>query len=592
MDTIGVLDFGGQYMHLIARRVRELGVFSEILPPDASTTKLRSMKGLILSGGPNSVYSKDAPRFNPQIFRIKKPMLGICYGHQLIAKEMGGEVIPDEGGEYGYARLNLEKRARIFNSLTDGQQVWMSHGDQVKILPDGFETYASTSLCDVAAMAHSTKEVYGVQFHPEVKHTENGQSLLESFVIGVCGAKKQWDLNAYLKKIKENLSRATRGKHVLAFVSGGVDSVVATILASQVVPEGHLHPYYIDTGFMRSDDKSHVKRWMGHHKIKLGIVNAKDQFFTSLEGVSDPEEKRRLIGEKFVELKQEIIEDKGLPPDETLLLQGTIYPDTIESGGTRNSAKIKTHHNRVAGIHDLIRQGRVAEPLKDLYKDEVRELGRLLGIPEEALTRRPFPGPGLAVRILCSTPVEFDSSVNRRLAEIVAPPYKAKVLPVKSVGVQGDERTYRYPVMLEGMFDWMTLDSLSQRITNLIPEVNRVVYRVSPEAAHRIFSTEMGISRDRADRLRRADWIARSILDKHPNDVWQILVASLPFGIDSEGESLVLRPVDSTEAMTARFSQLPYYLIHSMARRLMKIKGVTAVLYDITNKPPATIEWE
>ena len=374
-QQIAILDFGSQYTHLISRRIRDFNVYSRIYPTNvpASTLKKQNLIGLILSGGPNSVYDQTAPKFDPRIFDLGLPTLGLCYGHQLMAQHFGGEVRPGKVREYGVASLKL-KIDNLFYDLHDNLVVWMSHGDSVAKLPTGFEVIGSTADCPVAAMANRQKRLYGLQFHPEVHHTRDDNRILYNFAINICGAKGDWQIDDLLAEILNDIKLEAKGKKIFMLVSGGVDSSVAFALLEKALDRENVLGLHIDSGLMRQNESSQVKNDLEKAGFdNLNIASAEDTFLDRLAGIADPEEKRRIIGETYLDVAESWFEKNvHVWNDAWLLGQGTIYPDTIESGGTREADKIKTHHNRIPRIQKMIREGRVIEPLKNFYKDEVR----------------------------------------------------------------------------------------------------------------------------------------------------------------------------------------------------------------------------
>ncbi len=598
-NKIIVLDFGAQYAHLIARRVRELKVFSEIRDPETPVSELEKAKGIILSGGPSSVYEKNAPKFNKEIFSLDVPILGICYGHQLMGQELGGKVKPGKINEFGTAKVDVKNKDSLFKGMTDVESVWMSHGDAVQNLPPGFESVACTSDCDVAAMACDSKKRYGVQFHPEVTHTENGMKLLENFVIGICDCEQSWTIENYLEDEKTRIREQVGDKNVFILASGGVDSTVALALLGNALERERIYALHIDTGFMRKEETALVKKALEKLDLsKLHVVDASKEFFESVEGIVDPEEKRKIIGKKFIEVKDRELKKLSLEPEKWLLGQGTIYPDTIESSGTRNAAHIKTHHNRIESIKEMVEAGLVVEPLKELYKDEVRELGEKLGLPQDLVWRHPFPGPGLAIRCLCSDGKQDKEVVSvaeekvKKIAEEFG--LDAIVLPIKSVGVQGDARTYRHPAVLIGKAGYSVLEKASTRITNEVQEVNRVVWLVAPKKFKKTKLLKETLTRKRADLLREADAVVMKAVEDLGlmDDIWQFPTVLVPVSFNGKGESIVLRPVESKEAMTARFYELPIEFFEKVEKEILEVNGISALFLDITHKPPGTIEWE
>ncbi|WDE98695.1 glutamine-hydrolyzing GMP synthase [Lentisphaera profundi] len=598
MDKIGVLDFGGQYAHLIANRVRRMGVYSEIVSPTAELSTLSSYKGLIFSGGPSSVYAAKSPSFNKDILNFNGPILGICYGHQLICHILGGEVKPGTVKEYGIARVAKSFDSPLYKGLSDSEVMWMSHGDSVAQIPDGFEITASTPDCPVASVQNLEKKIFGLQFHPEVTHSKSGLALMKNF-LKECGCTFDWDIKAFMQASIDNIRHEFAGKKVFLLVSGGVDSNVAFALLNKALGDENVYGLHVDNGLMRKDESAWVKE-----ELKLAgfenfhVVDAGETFLKNLAGVSEPQAKRIIIGDTFLDVKCEAVEESHLVDDTWLLGQGTIYPDTIESGGTENSHLIKTHHNRVDRIQELINQGKVIEPLAELYKDEVRELGELLGLPHKLVWRHPFPGPGLGVRILCSDTEETDdySAAEARINTFLEKfNVTGRILPVKSVGVQGDARTYAHPCVITGEADWEVLEEISTSLTNRFPEVNRVIYNVGGDDwSGDILLKKCDTSKDRLDRLREADQVVTDYLFEKGlyESIWQMPVALIPVGRNKGGESLVLRPINSTEAMTASFSRIPQNQLQEMISEIRKKADFDGIFYDVTNKPPGTIEWE
>jgi GMP synthase (glutamine-hydrolysing) len=489
-DTILVLDFGGQYCHLIGRRIREHGVYSEIVPQDITP------EGLILSGGPSSVYEPNAPRLDPRILEMNLPVLGLCYGHQLVAQLVHGKVKPAVCKEYGVARVDIDKPVGVLEGLSGKEKVWMSHGDTVFSLPPEFEVLAHTESCPVAAFRHKSKPIYGLQWHPEVIHTENGEHMLRNFIFEVCRCEPNWQMGDIITKMVNELkTEVGEGKAIIG-LSGGIDSSVATALAAQALKD-KLTAVFVDHGFMREGEPEAVRAAFQNFGINFVIAEAQDRFMEKLKGVVDPEKKRKIIGEEFVRVFEEKAEKTGAD----YLIQGTIYPDRIESGFRKHSDKIKTHHN-VAGLPSKMKFKKVLEPLRDLYKDEVRKVAKMLGLPKEIVNRQPFPGPGLAVRIIGEL-TEEKVRIAKRADKVVREEierngleerlwqYFAVLTDTKATGVKGDARAYGYVVAVraaesrEAMtasfaeIPYNVLETISTRITNEIPEVTRVVYDIT-----------------------------------------------------------------------------------------------------------------
>ncbi|MDO8624551.1 MAG: glutamine-hydrolyzing GMP synthase [Candidatus Diapherotrites archaeon] len=593
MESIVVFDFGSQYCHLIANRIRRLGVFSRIVDPSISLSEVSDAKGFILSGGPASVYDERAPTLNPEILASGKPILGICYGHQLLMHLCGGDVRKAPTHEFGISLLSA-KPVGLFEGVPSSSKVWMSHGDHVARLPDGFECIASTPDCPIAAVVDPKRRIFGLQFHPEVSHTENGMKIFDNF-LRFCGCAREWDMSRFLQEKIVQIRRQAGSKNVFMLASGGVDSTVCLSLLVRALGPDRVRALHVDTGFMRQNESAQVLQALRAQGFEhLQVEDASDYFFEKLAGVTDPEQKRKIIGNAFLEVQRRVFDRLNLDEDEWLLGQGTIYPDTIESGGTKNAQIIKTHHNRVELVQRLLAQGKVIEPLDQLYKDEVRELGKKLGLPAELVERHPFPGPGLAIRMLCSDRSEKPvlSDVAARVQSIAsAAGLESVVLPIKSVGVQGDNRTFAHPAVLSGPADWEALEHVSTRITNEVREINRVLWQCAGEVTTR--TRPALLSRERTQLLAKADELVQDTLRGKGlyDSVWQFPVVLVPLGPGNK-ETIVLRPVCSTDAMTVQFARLPLAFVQDVSRQLMALDGIGCVLYDVTNKPPGTIEWE
>ncbi len=509
-QKILILDFGSQYTQNIARKVRESEVYCEIHPCTRSLNEIKAFnpKGIILSGGPASVLEPDAFLCDPKLFELKIPVLGICYGMQLITHLLEGTVAPADHREYGRAVLMIRDFSRLFQEVKNNSVVWMSHGDRIDKLPNGFKTTAFTDNSPFAVIENSIKKIYGLQFHPEVVHTAEGKKILENFLFNICGCSPTWKIESLARFAIENIQRQVGNNKVLCALSGGVDSSVAAVLIHKSVGK-NLVCIFVDNGLLRTGEREKVEEtFREHFHINLGVVDAANRFLGRLKGVTDPEQKRKIIGNTFIEVFEEEAKRLG---DFKFLAQGTLYPDVIESVSFKGpSAVIKTHHN-VGGLPEKMHL-HLVEPLRELFKDEVRAMGRTLDIPEEILQRQPFPGPGLAIRILGDVTEERLTTLRAAdkiiLEEVKAADYYNKVwqsfavlLPVKTVGVMGDSRTYE----------------------NVIG----------------------------------------------------------------------FRAVTSTDGMTADWAHIPYDLLGKISNRIInEVKGVNRVVYDISSKPPSTIEWE
>jgi len=497
MDKIVVLDFGSQYSHLICRRIRDFSVYAELVPFDISIEELKKHepKGIIFSGGPSSIYNSDAPLPNTEVFKMNLPLLGICYGHQLIVNNFGGKV-KRANKEYGSSLLSIDNNLDLLGGIGESVRAWMSHGDEAEEIPPGFEIIGHTESAKAAAIADKEKAVYGIQFHPEVVHTEQGTEILKNFVLKICGAKPEWTMKAFVENTVERLAKIEG--NVLCGVSGGIDSTVTALLLHKAVGD-RLKCVFVDNGLLRLNEESEIEEmFKNNFQVNFTPIYAAEKFLEKLKGVIDPEEKRKIVGEEFIRTFTEFAEKNG---PFKWLAQGTLYPDVIESGISKGPASvIKSHHN-VGGLPDWLKL-EILEPLRELYKDEVRKIAKILGVPEKLIVRHPFPGPGLAVRIIgeitpkkleiakVASKIVEDELFEEALYDKVWQAYAA-VGDDKAVGVVGDERKYGNIVMIRVVdsidamtADWSRLphgllEKISNRITNEIEDVTWVSYVVS-----------------------------------------------------------------------------------------------------------------
>ena len=498
-ELILILDFGGQYNQLIARRVRECNVYSEVVPYNISIEKIKEKnpKGIIFTGGPASVYGEDSPKCSEEIFNLGIPVLGICYGMQLMAHTLGGKVTSANTREYGETNVNLDNTSPLFQGFDNTNIFLMSHTDYVEKVPDGFKKIADTPVCPIAGMENSERKLYGIQFHPEVNNSKNGIQVIKNFLYNVCNCSGDWVMSSFVEDSIKSLKEKIGDKKALCALSGGVDSSVAAVLLSKAIGK-NLTCIFVDHGLLRKNEGDEVEEiFTKYYDLNFVRVNAKDRFLDKLAGVTDPEKKRKIIGEEFIRVFEEEAKKLGTID---FLVQGTIYPDVIESG-LGKSAVIKSHHN-VGGLPEHVDFKEIVEPLRSLFKDEVRKTGLELGIPEKLVYRQPFPGPGLAIRIIgditedkLNILKDADSIFREEIANANLHrninQYFAVLTNLKSVGVMGDERTYDYTVALRAVetTDFMTgvwskipyevLEKVSSRIVNEVEHVNRVVYDIT-----------------------------------------------------------------------------------------------------------------
>jgi len=607
-DAIAVIDFGGQYAHLIANKVRRIGVLAEICQPEDPIEVFERYRGIIISGSPSlASYGEDSD-YTREIYDLDIPIVGFCFGHQQIADHYGGEVIHG-GREWGKAQLRIVGDSPIFKGLAPVEQVFMSHYDSVASVGPDFEEIGYSQSADgseghrFAAIASEKLKRYGFQYHPEVDDTLNGETMLSNFVLEICGCSPDWSMGGFLDDEIERIREQVGDGSVFLLASGGVDSTVAAAILGRALGPERLLLLHIDNGLMRKDESRQVVE--AFDEIGLGdqlhFVDAGDVFLEALAGVIEPERKRAIIGNTFIEVFNAEAQRLGI--EDHLLGQGTIYPDTVETGGTKRADTIKTHHNRVPIIDELIAAGRVVEPLADLYKVEVRELGERLAVPHELVWRHPFPGPGLGVRCLCSDGRPDDEGLEA-IAEQLAHAserfgLRAQALPLRSVGVKADLRAYEHPVLLHGEADWDRLIEATSFITAEIPGLNRCIWNLGPQMPADVRPIAATMTRQRLDILREADHLVMEALRHHDlySTVWQCPTVLVPIefvdgGGQAGGELIVVRPVHSARAMTATPVQLPAALLDELRTGILALQGVSGLALDVTSKPPGTIEWE
>lgn len=608
-DAVAVIDFGGQYAHLIANKVRRIGVLAEICQPEDPIEVFERYKGIIISGSPSLASHGEDSDYTRAIYDLDIPIVGFCFGHQQIAEHYGGEVVHG-GREWGKAMLHIVGDSPIFKGLEPIEQVFMSHYDSVTSVGEGFTEIGYSQKADgqeghrFAAIANEDLKRYGFQYHPEVDDTLNGEKMLANFVLDICGCSPDWSMDGFLdEEVARIQEQVGDDGSVFLLASGGVDSTVAAAILGKALGPERLLMLHIDNGLMRKDESAEVVE--AFEKIGLGkqlhFVDASDVFLEALKGVIEPERKRAIIGNTFIAVFE--AEARRLGIEDHLLGQGTIYPDTIETGGSKRADTIKTHHNRVPLIDEMIKAGKVVEPLADLYKVEVRDLGEKLAVPHDLVWRHPFPGPGLGVRCLCSdgTPdADGVEDVAEQLAQAAEHfGIRAQVLPIRSVGVKADLRAYEHPVLLHGDADWDRLIEATSVITADIPGLNRCIWNLGPDMPTETRPVRASMTRQRLDVLREADAIVMGALRRHHlyAKVWQCPTVLVPIefvggGGQPGGELIVVRPVHSARAMTATPVNLPKAVLNDLRRDILALRGVSGLAVDVTSKPPGTIEWE
>ncbi|UCF37278.1 MAG: glutamine-hydrolyzing GMP synthase [Acidobacteriota bacterium] len=602
-DAIAVIDFGGQYAHLIATKVRRHHVLAEIRQPEDPTEEFKGYKGIIVSGSPALASKGEDSAYNKGIYDLDIPILGLCFGHQEIAQHYGGKVVHG-GREWGHADMHLTGDHPMFEGLGPVEQVWMSHFDSVaEIGPEfkelGYTVLGSGKQHRYAAIGSDTLKRYGFQFHAEVDDTPNGDRMIANFVLGVCGCTPSWSMDRYIDEQVQRIREQVGGNSVFLLASGGVDSTVAAKLFANALGPDRLRLLHIDNGLMRKEESRKVVEMFKLLDLEksLHFVDASEDFLEALHGVVEPEQKRTLIGNTFIEVFER--EARRLGIEDHLLGQGTIYPDTIETGGTKRADTIKTHHNRVPIIAEMMARGRVVEPLVELYKVEVRELGEKLGIPSKLIWRHPFPGPGLGVRLLCSEGLEDTAALKELSADVESAAssfgLSTTVLPIKSVGVKADVRSYEHPVLITGKAEWGEILEASGTILKEVAGINRCLLNLVSETPQALKPLAATTTRERLDLLREADAIVMEGLRRYGlyDSIWQCPTVLVPLEIDGKGRELcIIRPVHSERAMTASAARLPEELLQELKSQILALPGISGVAFDLTSKPPGTIEWE
>ena len=610
-NCIVIMDFGSQYTLLLAKAVRNCNVFSEIVPCDIKASELKkiSPKGIILSGSPYSVYEENAPHINSEIVDLKIPILGVCYGMQELVHYFGGKVIPNKDNirEYGGTEIHIEKEHILFKGISHDTSMWMSHGDSVEeeSIPKIFDIIARSNQY-ICAIANDTKKLYACQFHPEVTHSKDGLKFIENFVLDICKCDKDWNMSGYIEKSMEYVRNTVGNNDILCFVSGGVDSSFVAALLSKTKGIGKVYPVYINA-LMRKNESEEIVHMLKQSGIEVIVYDAEKEFIDALANIDEPESKRKKIGDLFGKIMGKAIDDLGLKVEKTFLAQGTLYTDLIESGKGvgKNAEVIKSHHNVGCKFIEYIKEsGRIVEPNRMIFKDEVRKAACEIGLPEEICFREPFPGPGLGIRIVNSNPMWIDNDfqkINERLSvKYKKSGYNVYVLPVKTVGVQGDKRSYSFLGLISGKRDTKTIFKLSKEITSSFPEINRVVYEVSDGEIFPESTIETFVTSETIEQLKEIDYLGRKIIKKngYSRNISQTIFTLFGSDLYDTGKrSAALRAVVTSDFMTVRplrfgEDEMSWECIDEIKEELINNCGIGAFVIDISEKPPATTCWE
>jgi GMP synthase (glutamine-hydrolysing) len=615
-NQVAILDAGAQYGKVIDRRIRNLLVKSDILPIDTPWTKLLKYGAIVISGGPDDVFAVNSPKPDIEIFNGHIPVLGICYGMQLMNQIAGGKVEQGKIREDGQFEIIIDPKSAIFDGLNKNQKVLLTHGNSVTKVAADFKIIGKSGKI-IAAIGNEKKRIYGLQFHPEVDLTENGKQILSNFLFRVSRLKPTYHLEDKIAQSIEYIIKGAGKNDVLLLASGGVDSTVCAVLLAKALSAQKIRVAHIDTGFMRLNESKAVKRALKKAGINMVVIDATNQFLNAstiidnkrsdpLKKVTDPEVKRRIIGDTFVSVMDSIIDQLKLDPKKTMLVQGTLRPDLIESASKLASSKatvIKTHHNDSGLVRKLREEGKVIEPLQHLHKDEVRQIGKSLGLPPSLIRRQPFPGPGLAIRLICSNKPKVDNdflSISRSLTKFADKNISVNLLPIRTVGVQGDGRSYGYVAALSGESNWEELFNKAQQIPRRIHGVNRVVYVFGASLKSPTTDiTPTYPTTDAINQLRMADAKVNKVLKKYGLDrsLSQVPVISFPVNFGKKGHrSIAIRTFITNDFMTGLPAipgiDISEKALNEIVESVLQVPGISRVAYDLTSKPPATTEWE